>query len=107
MEKEINFIYQYSKRQSVLKFEGYVLNVVELMDDHEPQHIDDFRTHSRELFFLLNEHSNKLQRNGHGPQVLPDKQLQVAMWYIANIAKMREMAHIFGLSMTTVYGRCL
>ena len=53
MENEINFIYYYSKRQSVLKFEGYVLNVVELMDDHEPQHIDDFRTHYRELFFFI------------------------------------------------------
>ena len=85
-----------------------MLNVVELLD--EPQHIDDFKTHfrvSRELFsFILNELSNKLQRNGHGPQVNvpPDKQLLVAMWYIANTASMREVAHIFGLSMSTVHG---
>ena len=61
------------------------------------------------FFFLLNELSNKLQRNGDGPQVhVPlDKQLQVAMWYIANIASMREVAHKFGLSMSTVHGRCL
>lgn len=107
-DRKKNFVSLYSKRECVPKVEGYVLNVVELMD--EPQHIDDFRTHfrlSRELFTsILNELSHTLQRNGHGPQVNvpPDKQLLVALWYIANTASMREVAHVFGLSMSTVHG---
>lgn len=84
------------------------MNVVELMD--EPQHIDDLRTHfreSRELFtFIFNELSYRLHRNGHGPQVNvpPDKQLLVALWYIANTSSIREVAHVFGLSMSTLHG---
>lgn len=83
------------------------MNVVELMD--EPQHIDDFRTHfrvSRELFtFILKELSYKLHKNGHGPKVnvLPEKHLLLALWYIANTASLREVAHVFGLSMSTVH----
>jgi hypothetical protein len=96
------------KRDSVPKVEGYVLNVVELMDD--ARHIDDFRTHfrvSRELFrCILSEVAHILYRNGHGPQVNvhPDKQLLVALWYLANTSSMREVAHVFGLSMSTVHG---
>lgn len=84
------------------------MNVVELMD--EPQHINDLRTHfreSRELFtFIFNELSYRLHRNGHGPQVNvpPDKQLLVALWYIANTSSIREVAHVFGLSMSTLHG---
>lgn len=96
------------KRDRVPKVEGYVLNVVQLMSD--PQHIDDFKVHfrlSRELYMaILNEVFVVLQRNGHGPQanVLPDKQLLVALWYLANTASMREVSHLFGLSMSTVHG---
>lgn len=55
---------------------------------------------------ILNEVFVVLQRNGHGPQanVLPDKQLLVALWYLANTASMREVSHLFGLSMSTVHG---
>lgn len=76
----------------------------------DPQHIDDFKVHfrlSRELYMaILNEVFVVLQRNGHGPQanVLPDKQLLVALWYLANTASMREVSHLFGLSMSTVHG---
>ena len=47
-----------------------------------------------------------LQRNDHGPQatVLPDKQLLVALWYLANTTSMREVVHLFGLSIATVHG---
>ena len=47
-----------------------------------------------------------LQRNGHETQatVLPDKQLLVALWYLANTTCMREVVHLFGLSIATVHG---
>lgn len=79
----------------------------------DPKHIDDFKvvhfTLSRELYMaILNEVFVVLHRNGHGPQanVLPDKQLLVVLWYmyLANTTSMRELAHLFGLSMSTVHG---
>ena len=97
-----------SKRDGVPKVEGYVLNVVQLMSD--PKHIDDFKVHfrlSRDLYiFILNEVFVVLQRNGHGPKatVLPDKQLLGSLWYLANTTSMREVAHLFGLSIATVHG---
>ena len=47
-----------------------------------------------------------LQRNGHWPQltVLLHKQLLVAIWYLANTTSIREVAHLFGLSIATVHG---
>lgn len=92
------------KKDRVPKVERYVLNVVQLMSD--PQHIDDFKVHfrlSRELYMaILNEVFVVLQRNGHEPQanVLPDKQ---PLWYLANTASMREVSHLFGLSISTVH----
>ena len=76
----------------------------------DPKHIDDFKVHfrlSRDLYIvILNEVFVVLQRNGHGPQatVLPDKQLLVALWYLANTTSMREVAHLFGLSIARVHG---
>lgn len=74
-----------------------------------PQNIDDFRVHyrvSRNLFeIILREIYGSLLLNGYGPYnaIEPPQQLLVCLWYLSNMSSMRELAHIFNLSKSTVH----
>lgn len=73
-----------------------------------PEHVDDFKTHfriSRDVFHIVLENINdSLIRAGNGPHqnVPPKKQLFVVLSYLATSQAMRETAHIFCLSKSTV-----
>ncbi|XP_033730191.1 protein ALP1-like [Pecten maximus] len=75
-----------------------------------PQNVDDFRSHfriSRNTFDIILQdiyHSLLLKGKGQHDTVSPDKQLAVCLWYLANQESMREVAHLFGLSKSTVHG---
>lgn len=74
-----------------------------------PEHVDDFKTHfriSRDVFHIVLENINdSLIRAGNGPHqnVPPEKQLLVGLSYLATSQSMRETAHIFCLSKSTVH----
>ncbi|XP_071138718.1 uncharacterized protein [Mytilus edulis] len=69
-----------------------------------PQHIDDFKMHyriSRDVFHIILESV----RGGRGTHdtVSPEKQLLVCVSYLATNQSMRETAHFFNLSKSTVH----
>ncbi|KAL3859806.1 hypothetical protein ACJMK2_009999, partial [Sinanodonta woodiana] len=72
-------------------------------------HIDDFQYHycvSRHSFdIILGEFYDSLLRKCKGTHetLTPEKQLLVGLCYLANNQSMREVAHIFDLSKSTVY----
>ncbi|VDI18195.1 Hypothetical predicted protein [Mytilus galloprovincialis] len=74
-----------------------------------PQHIDDFKMHyriSRDVFHIILESvQDLLIRGGRGPHdtVTPEKQLLVCFSYLATNQSMRETAHFFNLSKSTVH----
>ncbi|XP_021379463.1 protein ANTAGONIST OF LIKE HETEROCHROMATIN PROTEIN 1-like [Mizuhopecten yessoensis] len=74
-----------------------------------PENVDDFKTHyrlSRNMFdCLLERVRDDLIKDFHGGRnpINPDKQLLVFLNYIGNQQSMRECAHIFGLSKSTVH----
>lgn len=74
-----------------------------------PQHIDDFKMHyriSRDVFHIILESvQDLLIRGGRGPHdtVTPEKQLLVCVSYLATNQSMRETAHFFNLSKSTVH----
>ena len=74
-----------------------------------PENIDDSRVHyrlSRHLFdVILQDVCPLLLREGSGPfeNVSPEKQLLVCLCSLANNQSMREGAHIFNLSKSTVH----
>nr|XP_022311849.1 protein ANTAGONIST OF LIKE HETEROCHROMATIN PROTEIN 1-like [Crassostrea virginica] len=95
------------KREWTPKVSNYMETVF-----HEfsiPENIDDFRVHyrvSRHLFeILLQEIYESILLRGTGPQetTQPHKQLLVTLWYLSNMASMREVGHIFDMSKSTVH----
>ncbi|KAL3856953.1 hypothetical protein ACJMK2_011659 [Sinanodonta woodiana] len=96
-----------TKRESVPNVRNYIDNVINVM--RLPQHFDDFQYHyrvSRHLFdIILGELYDSLLRKGKGTHetVTPGKQLLVGLCYLANNQSMREVAHIFDLSKSTVH----
>ena len=90
------------KRDFVPKVLGYTEMVV---PDYT---MDDFRRHfrlSRVAFEQLLEHVGptlllqSLTKEG----VAPEKQLLLFLWYMGNPESMREMANLFGISISTVH----
>jgi len=94
------------RRESVPNVAGYmdVINEMRI-----PENIDDFQYHyrvSRHLFdIILGELYGTLVRNGKGryETVTPEKQLLVGLSYLSNMQSMREVAHVFSLSKSTVH----
>ncbi|XP_069131771.1 uncharacterized protein [Argopecten irradians] len=97
---------QKANRPSVPKINTY-MGVID--DMILPENVDDFKTHyrlSRDMFDCLLERVRddliKDFRGGRCP-INPDKQLLVFLNYLGNQQSMRECAHIFGLSKSTVH----
>ena len=98
------------KRESVPN----VMNYMEVINNMQiPENVDDFRYHyrvSRDFFdVILGELFENLLRKGHGQHetVTPEKQLLVGLCYMANMQSMRELAHVFSLSKSTVHSTVL
>ncbi|XP_062582430.1 uncharacterized protein LOC134244176 [Saccostrea cucullata] len=94
-------------RDSVPKITSYMQDVYPNFEI--PENIDDFSAHfriSRNLFeIVLQEVYQTLKLGGTGryEAITPDRQLLLTLWYLANLSSMREVAHIFGLSKSTVH----
>ena len=94
------------RRDSVPNIDHY-MDVINRM--RIPENIDDFKYHyrlSRNLFdVILGEVYDILVRKGKGQHetVTPEKQLLVGICYLANTQSMREVAHTFNLSKSTVH----
>jgi predicted DNA-binding protein YlxM (UPF0122 family) len=107
LRKNIGCIYALLRRDYVPKVPNYIGCVIREMGI--PENIDDFRVHyrvSRHLFDILLEMTyQSLLVTGSGPHenVSPEKKLLVGLCYLANTQSMREVAHTFNLSMSTVH----
>ncbi|KAH3694962.1 hypothetical protein DPMN_082409 [Dreissena polymorpha] len=94
------------RRDYVPKEPNYMGSVIR--EIRIPENIDDFRVDyrvTRHLFDILLEMTyNNLLVTGSGPDenVSPEKKLLVTLCYLANTQSMREVAHTFNLSMSTV-----
>ena len=91
------------RHDAVPKVLGYAENII-------PQYnFDDFRHHfrlSRDVYEQLLQHiapSLMLENEGGKEGIDPDKQLLIFLWYMGNQDSMREIANLFGISISTVH----
>jgi hypothetical protein len=107
LKRNICCSYASMRRDYVPKVPNYMGSVIQEMG--MPENIDDFQVHyrvTRHLFDILLEMTfQNLLATGSGPHenVTPEKKLLVGLSYLANTQSMREVAHTFNLSMSTVY----
>ena len=98
------FLSLFARREHVPRIANFAEFVI-------PQYsAGDFKAHLRistetheKVVELISEDLAAEYNGGHLP-IAPDKAILLFVWYLSNQDSMREISHLFGISMSTVHG---